>query len=291
MVHLGGHATSKGARVRFCRGQLGGAGGARDLHKIDSLEVDPEPVPALAKNLGMAVDLAQFLAFAAGHQVVFDLEKDLCANPEIALHEHVERMVHGALSGVLDRDNAIIRLPPGYAVKHVGNVDLGCVADACPELAPGGLVGVSGFRPEERNGEVFLKCERGRHDLAVNRADCSFGEPARKGPIFLGYGPEHLFLALRGVDGGAVCLFDHADFVDEVSALVEKVDQLIVQCVDFNADFGEVHDSGGMEKSAVGFVSVSGESVTAESGSGESANGASATSGWGSSARVGSAGS
>ena len=57
------------------------------------------------------------------------------------------------------------------------------------------------------------------------------------------------FLALRGVDLQAVAFFDDADFVDEIGAAVEQVEQVLIDGVDLAADVVEIHGVGGVQAS------------------------------------------
>ncbi len=59
--------------------------------------------------------------------------------------------------------------------------------------------------------------------------------------VHLDEAAEERFLPLRSVDLQAFALFDDAHFVDEIGAVVEKLEQFLVDRVDLLADVVEVH--------------------------------------------------
>ena len=82
---------------------------------------------------------------------------------------------------------------------------------------------------EAGNDDIFFKCKRGRHDLAVDRAD-GLGSQWTLTPLH--EAAEEFGLAVGSVDRQRGAVFDDANFFRERGPLVEKSEQLGVECVD-----------------------------------------------------------
>ena len=189
----------------------------------------------------MRIDFANLLARDFRGEVVLDLHQDLRADAEFAVHENVERVVDRAFRGILDRHHAVIRMPARHHIEDIGDADLRRVGHARAEFAARGLVGVRGLGAEVGDGQVFFERKGGGHNFAVNRPDSVLGQPAfQVGVLFCERAQQHL-LALRRVDFRALGALHHADFVDEVGALVQHPDELVIEGVDLLADLGKGH--------------------------------------------------
>ncbi len=124
-------------------------------------------------------------------------------------------------------------------VEDVGEVGLGEVLDGVAEFFDGGLVGPGAFGAEVGDFHVVFEGEGGGHDFAVDGFDGVLWEAA------LVEGDEAVekgLFAFRGVDLEAIAFFDDADFVDEVRALGEEVEEVLIDEIDLFADVFEAHE-------------------------------------------------
>ena len=110
-------------------------------------------------------------------------------------------------------------------------------ADARSELLACGEVGFASRLPLAGDEHLFLKGERGRHDLDIDRAD---GGRVERACTLLGKPPDQLLGALRDIDRCAVALLDAADLLGDARAVVEKGEQLGVDRVDRVAELPDV---------------------------------------------------
>ena len=147
----------------------------------------------------------------------------------------------GAFGGVFDGEDAVVGLAGGDAVEDAFGAGFGEVFDAVAEFVDGDLVGPGAGGTEVGDLHAGLEGESGTHDFAVDGADGSFGEEAVLGGVEGGEFAEELLLATGDVDVEAVLFFDGADDVDEGGALVEQLDELLVNGVDLRAGFVQGH--------------------------------------------------
>src|SRR4030095_3625435 len=149
--------------------------------------------------------------------MILDAHEDLRANAQVALHENIERMIYGALRGILDWHDAIVRSAPGAGIQDIGDLHLRCVFHARSKTTPGRLVSIRRFRTEVGDDQSLLQGIRCADDLAVDRSNGSIREAAFQ---LLGFGDQSakdLFLTLRSIDGSTLGLLDQADLVDKIS--------------------------------------------------------------------------
>lgn len=240
-MQLGGEGPAESAGVWCSGGDFGGAGGAGDFDEVGFGEVFLEPKTALSEDGGVAVEGANFLAGAGGHQAVFDAQENLGADVEGAVGEEVQGVDGSALGGVFDRDDAVVSLAAGHGIEDLFETFDGSVIDAGTELIDGGLVGPCAGGAQEGDAEIVLQGEGGGHDFAVNGTDALLGEAAIGFGVFADEALKDGFLAFRGIDLEALGFLDDADFVNEVGAVVEQAQEFGVEGVDFFAQVFEWH--------------------------------------------------
>ena len=175
------------------------------------------------------------------HEMILDLHQDLRADAQVAFHENIERVIDRALGGVFDRHHAVVGVAARDHVEDIGDADVRRVIHARAEFAPRGLVRVRRFRPEVGDRQILLQGERGGHDLAVNRADRLFRQPALETRVLRRQRAQHRLLALRRVDLRALGFLHQADLMHQIGALVEQSEKLLVDRVDLLANLGERH--------------------------------------------------
>ncbi len=114
-VEHGSHFAGNGARFGIVLGHLRGPGSARRVEYGNTRRILLDPLPALARHLRMGEYLPDVLQLSrTAHQVLRNFKHDLCIDLQVRVDEHVERVVHHALGGVLDGNDAVI----GAAAVH-----------------------------------------------------------------------------------------------------------------------------------------------------------------------------
>ncbi len=201
-----------------------------------------EPGAALGEDLGVTVDGVDGGVFGQGHDDGFGAPEDLGVDLKVGVDEVVEGVVDGAFGGVLDGEDAVVGFAGGDAVEDAFGAGFGEVFDAVAEFVDGDLVGPGAGGTEVGDLHAGLEGESGTHDFAVDGADGFFGEEAVLGGVEGGEFAEELLFATGDVDVEAVLFFDGADDVDEGGALVEQLDELLVNGVDLRAGFVQGHE-------------------------------------------------
>ncbi len=189
----------------------------------------------------MAVDGVDGGVSRQGHDDGFGAPEDLGVDLKVGVDEVVEGVVDGAFGGVLDGEDAVVGFTGGDAVEHAFGAGFGEVFDAVAEFVDGDLVGPGAGGSEVGDLHAGLEGESGAHDFAVDGADGFFGEEAVLGGVEGGEFAEELLFATGDVDVEAVLFFYGADDVDEGGALVEQLDELLVNGVDLRAGFVQGH--------------------------------------------------
>jgi hypothetical protein len=115
----------------------------------------------------MGIELFDLGPPGIAEQAMLHLQYDLGDNFQVAVDEHIERVGHDPLGGILNRHDSVIRAVLADFGKDVGDGLLVGVPQAGAEPADGRLVGEGGFRPEIRDGHRFFERQGARHDLAV----------------------------------------------------------------------------------------------------------------------------
>ena len=91
--------------------KLGRRSGARRLDDLDARQIALQPVATLGQGLGVRGDAGDVAHLPAlGQQRLGDLQQQLAADRDLARHQPVEGLGHGALDRVLDRHHAEVRL-------------------------------------------------------------------------------------------------------------------------------------------------------------------------------------
>ena len=181
-----------------------------------------EPLAALAEHLRVGNDAAHLVPRDAGDKVVFDAEMDLGADAQAGFAEEIQGVVHRAFGGVLDGHHPVIGPAFFDLFEHIPNGGQRNVTDAGAEFIAGGLMAPGAFGAEAGDGEIFLQGERCGHDFPVNGAD---GAGAESALAAANQGAQELFLAFGDVDRAAGRAFDFPDFVDQIGAAVEQIDE------------------------------------------------------------------
>ena len=203
----------------------------------------------------MDVEFANILTAPLGRQAVGNLENNLRDDLQVTVHEHVQRVGHYALGGILNGHDAIVGLLSRHLVEHIGDGPLRSIGKRRTEAAQGGLMGEGRFRPEIRDGQAPLQRKGARHDLAVNGPQALVGDrPLIVAENFLEHGP----LPMRCIDLLAVAGLNGPDLQHVTCALVEQTHDVGVQRIDgltvFQQGHGFGHDAGTRERGEGGFL-------------------------------------
>ena len=88
---------------------------------------------------------------------------------------------------------------------------------------------------------ITLQSERSGHDLAIDGADGSLGEPALLCVIQLYQLAQKFLFALGCINFQSCPVLDFADDIDALGALIEEAKKLLVDGVDLVPNFFECH--------------------------------------------------
>ena len=160
-------------------------------------EVALQPGAALGEGLVLGVNVIDFLQRRGGDQGVVDLEVNLRDGLELALYKTVERLAHGTLGRVLNRDDAVVSLALLHGGEDIPDGRDGLVVHTRAKFLDRGGVRIGRLGAEVGDLEGFLQGDGGRHDLAVDRVQrLGLYRPLAQG----GDLAKHGVLALRHVD-------------------------------------------------------------------------------------------
>src|SRR3972149_5022106 len=203
-------------------------------------QVGQQPLPALRERLRVGADDLD-LAELAGprQQVLADLERELARDQGLRVDEAVEGDVDGPLGRVLDRHHAVLRAPPLALLEDIRDALERDEVGGRAETAHRRRVRESARGTEVPAGQRILEGERGREDLPPDGADRLSAQGA---PIQRREALEDLRLALRDKVRPVLLPLELADLKGGVSALVEKVEDLLVEVVDPGSPVVQVHE-------------------------------------------------
>ena len=161
-----------------------------------------------------------------------NLEHDLRRDLEVRIDEHVEGVDHRPGRGILDGHHAVVGPAALHFAEHVLDALHRHVLGRQAELLHARHVRERGARAEVRDFERTLQGKRGGKDLAVNGPEGILGER----PLVAG-GQAFEDLPFPGgrMEVELLGFFDVADLDDDPGALIQQVDQLIVDLVDLLA--------------------------------------------------------
>ena len=229
-VEFAGQTAGDRGPRRVRRGAARGLGGAGDIPDRDLREVRLKPLGALRDGLVVRVQDAHVPELSAfREQVVVNDEHDLGVNRQRRLEEHVQRVVHHALGGILHGNDAECGLVALDRAEHLADAGFRQGARGGAEDAPAGLVGEGRLGAEVGDGERLLDLVRRGEDLPVDAPEGFVGE--RAGVRLLDAG-DHLLLAPGVDDLDAPVFLDLADRAHDRGAPVEQGHQLPIDRVD-----------------------------------------------------------
>lgn len=218
---------------------LGRLGIAADGNARRVGKVAVEPFVALGKRLGVGIDLGDLLQpVGPGQQVLVDAQHDFAANLEGRREQQIHGPPHRAFGGILHRHHGVMGVGGFDFAKNVVDRGLRQKPGGMAEMLGGGGFGKGTQGAEEGNAQGLFQRKAGRHDLAEEPGDLLVAQ----GPGVVALdAPQHLGLPLGTVDvaGLAVAGLDFADLLSAAGALVEQLEKLAVDAVDFGADAGQ----------------------------------------------------
>ena len=196
-----------------------------------------QPVAALRQRLRLAVDAANLLLLAVGHQVVMNLQPHLGADHQVRhAQEHVERVGDPAVGRVLHRHDAEIDVAAIDLLEDGGDAADAQELDRLAEALDGGEMAVTVFRAEIGDLEHLLQGPRAAHDLAEDGADGGVVERSLVLLVELQDVLQHFLLAGRREDLFAVVVLELADLRRDAGAFVDQLEDLQVEFVDLRAE-------------------------------------------------------
>jgi hypothetical protein len=136
---------------------------------------------------------------------------------------------------VLDGQDAVVALASGHAGEDALRAALGGIVHAVAKLMHGDLMGPGTRRSQVGDFEIVFESQRRAHDLAKNSADGFFRELAILSSIELAELLQQGLFPTGHINVEAVLLFDLTDLLDEVGALVQQANELLVDGVDLGA--------------------------------------------------------
>ena len=100
---------------------------------------------------------------------------------------------------------------------------------------------VGACRAEVGDGKPFLQRIRSGHDLPVNGPDGCGRQTSAELRVAFHQRAQHGFLTFRGKDRTAILALDLAHFMHEGGPLVEQLQELLVEGVDFFTNLRQRH--------------------------------------------------
>ena len=237
-VDLGGEAARDRGAVRVRHRLANGGRRRRRLDELRAAEVLREPQAALPERLRMRVHaLDRREVRHPREQALRHFELELGADEQIVRDERVDRVRHGALGRVLDRQDAVLRLAPRHRVEDPLERRRLEVRGREAEEPARRRVRERPLGPEVRHLEGLLEREARAHDLAVHRADRVGRETpgARREPV------EHLALAIRVVRRQVRFLLRTSHLADDARPVVEELQDSFIELVDAFSQVVESH--------------------------------------------------
>ena len=198
-----------------------------------------QPLAALGETLRVGADDLDLRQVACPReQVLADFERQLPRDHGLGLDEAVERDIDRSFGRVLDRDHAVLGTS---ALDLLEDVRDGLQRnELCrhAEATHGGRMGEGPRGSQVADGQRILEGERGGENLAPDRAHRIRAE---RTAVQLEETAEQLGLTLRDEVRRVLLSLELADLEGGVSALVEEVEDLIVEVVDPGTPVVQVH--------------------------------------------------
>src|SRR5512133_2770489 len=163
-----------------------------------------------------------------------DFQQNLGGNLEAAFHEHIQGMGNNSLRGILDRYDSVERLALLDLLEHRRDRFERHQLRRQPELLHGCQMAEGGFRSQEGHFHGGFQGQAGRDDLTVDAAQGIIG----KWPWII---IQQAFIDLAFTAGYMKLLvaagLETTDFQHHLRALVEKVDDAVIDTVNFGSQF------------------------------------------------------
>jgi len=160
-----------------------------------------------------------------GEQVLDDADEYLRTDFQRGFVEHVQRVGHDAVGGVLDRHDAVVGPVPLHLAEDLGDGTAVVVERGRAEPLQGRHLREGPRRPPVSDGHGFLEGDGGRDDLAEDRKQRVFRQ--RAPAVQCGQTQELVPLTLgREVARALVGHLLPAHFQRNLGALIEQGDKL-----------------------------------------------------------------
>ncbi len=175
-------------------------------------------------------------AVGGAQQVVAHQQADLADHMAGGVQEHVQRARDHALVGILHAHHAVLRAARGRGVEHLVEAVAVHQVGRAAEVLDGCLLAERALGAQHGHALGRFQRQAGRHDLAPDGGHvCAF---ERAG---VGFGDllDHLGDAVGAEVGRALALLQLAHLLGHAGALVEKLQQLVVQRIDLHAQIGQ----------------------------------------------------
>ena len=147
--------------------------------------------------------------------------------------EEIKAYPHRPLEGVFERHHTQLTLVGGDHVEDLGNVAAGVKESRMSQVFQAGEMGKGALRPQVGHALRALQGSRRRHDFTPQRTQVGVGQwppIERRKPV------QYFPLALRPENGSLCVGLDASHFKAQGGSLVEKLQQLPVDEVDFMPD-------------------------------------------------------
>ena len=185
-----------------------------------------------------ALDLAELRR--AREQVLRDVEKALAADHDVRVDEAIQRDVDRAFRAVFHGHHAVLRVAALDVVEDLDHRPRRPIDGGLAEALQGRLVRERRHRSQKGDRERRLERAARRQDLAPDRAR----HVARDGTgVGLDDLSQDLSLTLRHVGRNARQAFEVSDLESSLGALVEEVEDLVVEVIDPGTPVVQVHGS------------------------------------------------
>src|SRR6185503_16667561 len=177
-------------------------------------------------------------AGGARQEVLRDLEPELTADERVGVDEPVERDVDRPLGLVFTGTTAEVGASPLDVLEYLDDGLRRPIAHRGAEAPERGLVRERRLGAEVGDSQRRLEGPARREDLAPDGVDGRSRERAYAG---LAQAPEDLGFPLRGIDRRILPSFEVSDLEGGLGALVEELENSVVEFVDPGAPIVQVH--------------------------------------------------
>ena len=237
-VELGGQLGADGCPggVLVCSTGRVARGGGFD--EMGSGEVRRQPAAALRQGLRVRVNALDLGFQRAGsrHQALIDVDVDLGADHQAAVHERVERVADDPFCRVLNGHDAELDRAALDLFEDSGDRAAGQGRRRRAEVALDGLMRERAFRSQKGDAQALLERQAGADDLLEDRTD-GFGR--ERAGVTLLQPIDDGALAVRRVEGAVGTLLGLRDLLDELCPAIQERQHLVVQPVDLDTQESE----------------------------------------------------